>query len=135
MKIHWEEVRRLAEAHTIENPSSSLDALKRYLEFWWCKTYNRPLKDPVLLSYTIDELCYEFLRHFYSDPENDPVKAREQVQAKESEEDWVRKQFEQIQTAQAQVSKVLEKIEEKSKDAQEAASPMELPEFSTNFDE
>ena len=27
---------------------------------WWSKTYNRPLKDPILLSYTVEELLYEF---------------------------------------------------------------------------
>lgn len=27
---------------------------------WWSKTYNRPLKDPLLLSYTAEELLYEF---------------------------------------------------------------------------
>lgn len=27
---------------------------------WWSRTYNRPLKDPLLLSYTTEELLYEF---------------------------------------------------------------------------
>ena len=31
-----------------------------YLQSWWSRTYNRPLKDPLLLSYTLEELLYEF---------------------------------------------------------------------------
>src|ERR1051325_2633480 len=31
-----------------------------FLQSWWSRTYNRPLKDPVLLSYTLEELLYEF---------------------------------------------------------------------------
>jgi hypothetical protein len=31
-----------------------------FLQSWWSRTYNRPLKDPLLESYTIEELLYEF---------------------------------------------------------------------------
>jgi hypothetical protein len=31
-----------------------------FLQSWWSRTYNRPLKDPILLSYTLEELIYEF---------------------------------------------------------------------------
>ena len=27
---------------------------------WWSDKYNRPLKDPILLSYTLEELAYEY---------------------------------------------------------------------------
>lgn len=27
---------------------------------WWCRKYNRPLKDPLLQTYTIEELSYEY---------------------------------------------------------------------------
>ena len=27
---------------------------------WWCRKYNRPFKDPLLQTYTIDELSYEY---------------------------------------------------------------------------
>ena len=30
------------------------------MQSWWSRTYNRPLKDPLLLSYTLEELLYEF---------------------------------------------------------------------------
>lgn len=31
-----------------------------FLKSWWSNTYNRPLKDPLLESYTLEELLYEF---------------------------------------------------------------------------
>ena len=34
--------------------------LTLYLQSWWSNLYNRPLKDPLLLSYTLEELLYEF---------------------------------------------------------------------------
>lgn len=30
---------------------------------WWSRKYNRPLKDPILLSYSIEELSYEYHIH------------------------------------------------------------------------
>ncbi len=34
--------------------------LDAYLKHWWSTTFNRPLKDPILLSYTTEELLYEY---------------------------------------------------------------------------
>lgn len=34
--------------------------LSLFLKSWWSRTYNRPLKDPILQTYTIEELLYEF---------------------------------------------------------------------------
>jgi len=31
-----------------------------FLQSWWSKVYNRPLKDPLLQEYTIEELYYEY---------------------------------------------------------------------------
>jgi hypothetical protein len=45
------------------NARSDLDTeeqLLLFLQSWWSRTYNRPLKDPILLSYTLEELLYEF---------------------------------------------------------------------------
>ena len=35
----------------------------RFLQSWWSRTYSRPLKDPILLSYSFEELLYEFFDH------------------------------------------------------------------------
>lgn len=42
------------------------------LQWWWVKTYNRPLKDPLLQSYTIEELQIEHLMYAI---EEDPQQA------------------------------------------------------------
>jgi len=45
------------------NARADLDNEKQltlFLQSWWSRTYNRPLKDPLLLSYTLEELLYEF---------------------------------------------------------------------------
>lgn len=34
--------------------------MELFLRSWWSKTYNRPLKDPLLDSYTLYELLYEY---------------------------------------------------------------------------
>ncbi len=45
------------------NANADLDnehQLLLFLQHWWSKTYNRPYKDPLLQSYTLEELLYEF---------------------------------------------------------------------------
>jgi hypothetical protein len=45
------------------NANAELDNeyhLTLFLKSWWSRTYNRPLKDPLLESYTLEELLYEF---------------------------------------------------------------------------
>ena len=32
----------------------------QYLSSWWSRYYNRPLKDPLLQQYTLEELAYEY---------------------------------------------------------------------------
>lgn len=34
--------------------------MELFLRSWWSKTYNRPLKDPLLETYTVYELMYEY---------------------------------------------------------------------------
>ena len=41
-------------------PLDSEKQLDLFLRSWWSKTYNRPLKDPILMSYSLEELLYEF---------------------------------------------------------------------------
>jgi hypothetical protein len=35
----------------------------RFLTYWWSNKYNRPIKDPLLQEYTIEELYYEYRLH------------------------------------------------------------------------
>jgi hypothetical protein len=42
------------------NANEDFDAMELSLKSWWSNTYNRPLKDPLLDSYTVYELMYEY---------------------------------------------------------------------------
>lgn len=46
---------------------------------WWSRTYNRPLKDPLLQSYTFEELIYEYYDHIERNT------AREELQEAEAD--------------------------------------------------
>jgi hypothetical protein len=52
-------VRRLA-AHNARADLDSEEQLLLFLKSWWSRTYNRPLKDPLLDTYTLEDLLYEF---------------------------------------------------------------------------
>lgn len=46
-----------------QNARSPLDNEEQiwlFLASWWSRTYNRPLKDPILQTYSTEELLYEF---------------------------------------------------------------------------
>ena len=42
------------------SPIDTYKKLDLFLRSWWYRRYERPLKDPILLSYTTEELLYEF---------------------------------------------------------------------------
>ena len=54
-----ESIHRLA-YHNARAELNSEEQLLMYLQSWWSRTYNRPLKDPLLKTYTLEELIYEF---------------------------------------------------------------------------
>lgn len=119
---------KLAKAHQIEDQFSTSDALDRFLKWWWCQTYNRPLKDPLLETYTTDELIYEFFRHFYSKPENNPLR---EIQAQKSHDDdaaWIAAQM-----AKAK-EKAVETVAQIEKPAEELPPPTQPEDISTKFE-
>lgn len=66
-----------------------------FLQSWWSRTYNRPLKDPLLAEYTIEELLYEFydrierVKAEQERLEQDDVKIEENRD--KANEDWAEK--------------------------------------------
>lgn len=144
-KLHWQEVETLAKAHHLEKATSNLEALSRSLQWWWCQKYNRPLKDPILQQYTLDELLYEFLRHFYLDPENDPKKKVEESVLQKEDDDWIQKQLTQISKMNLKpladgVKAISEALEKQAAPPPEeptepAVQVPDLPNISTKFDE
>jgi hypothetical protein len=54
-----ESIRKIA----AKNARADLDSeeqLLLFLQSWWSRLYNRPLLDPLLQSYTLEQLLYEF---------------------------------------------------------------------------
>lgn len=77
-----------------------------YLRSWWSKTYNRPLKDPLLADYTVYDLLYE-----YHDKQ-------ERVNAVESEFEL---EADKIEEARAEETESwIEEEERKEREAEEA---------------
>ena len=94
--VHWTEIENLVKAHRLESPTATEGSLLRTLRLWWCIKYNRPFKDPLLQEYNIDELAYEYLTHYFLDPENDPKKKVVETKAEQEDQEWIKKQIESM---------------------------------------
>lgn len=77
-----------------------------FLKSWWSSTYNRPLKDPLLESYTLEELLYEF----YDKIERE--KAREERSTKEADKMEEAKEKEVLDWAEEEEKKELEEMKQ-----------------------
>jgi hypothetical protein len=113
-------VKKLAE----HNARASLDTeeqLLLFLQSWWSRTYNRPLKDPILLSYTLEELLYEF----YDRIERLKV-AHEQL---ELEDDKIEEEKEQgvLDWAEQEEKKELDALKTQAAEAESKPKPVEDP--------
>lgn len=80
------------------NARAELDTeeqLLLFLQSWWSRTYNRPLKDPLLLTYTIEELLYEFYDRIERSKAEQERLEQEDVKMEEDKdkgnEDWAEK--------------------------------------------
>jgi len=62
--------------------------LERYLRAWWCIRYNRPYRDPLLLSYSLEELIVEYLDVSYRSNPDAFKKAKEQEKAQKEDDSW-----------------------------------------------
>lgn len=71
------------------------EQLLLFLQSWWSRTYNRPLKDPLLLSYTLEELLYEFYDRIERSKAEQERLEQEDVKMEEDKdkvnEDWAEK--------------------------------------------
>ncbi len=91
-----------------------------FLKSWWSNHYNRPLKDPVLESYSLEELLYEF----YDKIERQ--KATEERVAKEADKMEEAKEKEVLDWAEQEEKKELEEMKKAA--AKAAADPATNPE-------
>lgn len=98
------------------------DQLLLFLKSWWSRTYNRPLKDPLLQTYTLEELLYEFYDKVERlAAEEERIKTSEIVQEENKEKadlDWAEK-MEQEELAQMKAKAAgtePKKVEDPTKD-------------------
>lgn len=93
------------------NARAELDTeeqLLLYLQSWWSRLYNRPLKDPLLLSYSLEELLYEF----YDRIERE--KAEEERLEQESDKIEMEKEQKNLDWAEQQELQELKEMEAKA---------------------
>ena len=81
-----------------------------FLQSWWSRTYNRPLKDPLLLEYTIDELYYEYRDRIERD---EAIDERSEQEADKIEDNKV---DESLKWAEEEEQKEREESERKASD-------------------
>lgn len=115
----------------MEEPTSSVDNFARFLKWWWCRTYNRPMKDPLLATYTLNELCYEFLRHYYLNPDNDPKKELEAKEIQADEDKWIKDMMSKIPPSEPTKPAIIEPKSDPLKS--ELDDLANLPDISTSF--
>lgn len=76
-------------------PLDTEQQLLLFLQSWWSRLYNRPLKDPILLSYTLEELLYEFYDRIERSKAEEERLEQEDVKIEEEKdkeaEDWAEK--------------------------------------------
>ncbi len=97
-----ESIRKIA-AKNARADLTNEEQLKLFLQSWWSRLYNRPLKDPLLQDNTIDELLYEFYdrveRKTAEDERADQVELDREDAKEKADLDWAEK-MEQEELAQ-----------------------------------
>jgi len=60
VKLNLVDSIRAIAAKNARSPLDNEESLILFLRSWWSKTYSKPLKDPLLLEYSLEDLLYEF---------------------------------------------------------------------------
>lgn len=79
----------------------------KFLQSWWSRTYERPLKDPLLQTYSFEELLYEFYDRI------ERAKAAEESIERQSDKIEEDKEKEVLDWAEQEEKKELEEIARK----------------------
>ena len=106
------------------NARAPLDNEKQLLLFlksWWSRTYNRPLKDPLLESYSIEELLYEFYDRI------ERKAAAEEFLEQESDKIEENKEREVLDWAEQEEKRELEALKAKVAESEENKDPAKDP--------
>jgi hypothetical protein len=105
---------------TAYNARAELDTeeqLLLYLQSWWSRLYNRPLKDPLLSTYSLEELLYEFYDRI------ERTKAEEEHFEQEGDKIDIDKEKKDLDWAEQMEMQELEA--EKAKESANAVEPVE----------
>jgi len=105
-----------------------------FLTNWWCRYYSRPLKDPILEKYTIEELAYEYylvgeVARYKEELVNAESDRIEEVKD-QADSNWADEmEAEEIAEEEAILAKkALKKAEKEAEEAKEAYDPLKDPE-------
>jgi exoribonuclease R len=114
-------IKQLA-THNARAELNNEEQLLLFLQSWWSRTYNRPLKDPILLSYTLEELLYEFYDRIERTKAEQERLDQEDVKIEEDKdkanEDWAEKmeRLEREAEMRAQANPPQKPIDDPTKD-------------------
>ena len=81
----FDSIRQLAESR-VHNKYVTYDELLSQMRRWWCQYYKRPYKDPLLDTYTFEELAFEYFDLTYVEPKDaalDKNKVSAEVEAED----------------------------------------------------
>jgi len=98
-----EEIGEIVKAD-IRTQRISEEGFTRYLMHWWSNKYGRPMKDPLLLSYTMEELLVEYFTHLeqakavdrYAQEEHDKIEDGKYDEALDWAEQEEKKEMEEL---------------------------------------
>lgn len=109
-------------AYNARAPLDTEEQLLLFLQSWWSKIYNRPLKDPLLQSYTLEELLYEFYDRIERTKAEEERLDQEDVKIEEekgkADEDWAERMEREEREAE---------MRESGAKSQEVADPTKDP--------
>jgi hypothetical protein len=113
-----DKIRAIA-AKNARSPLDNEEDLTLFLRSWWSKTYNRPLKDPLLEEYTLEDLLYEF----YDKIE----RAEAEEESRNSEDDKILREKEKADEdwAEQEERRELEELKKQKKQAANATAAAE----------
>lgn len=105
-----DQIKTLA-AHNARAELTDEKQLLLFLQSWWSRTYNRPLKDPLLQSYSLEELLYEFYDRIERQKAEEERLEREDDKIEEDKErqalDWAeieeKRELDKLKAQSAQV--------------------------------
>lgn len=131
--VNWDEIDRLVQAERTVTSSTSDQGLLRQLRLWWCIKYNLPFRSPLLDTYTLDDLVYEYLTFYYLDPEHDPSVKRQKELREKDDQEWARKMLEKHVNKPGKTAKPVEIPVEKKEPEAEIVPTEPPPDISTKF--